>query len=155
MKANASRGWFFVADGGSGKLYRTIVVPPGRRHLQQHGTIRNEVPASERGRPSALRGKNGNSYASVGHDAEEDLHRFAKEVAAWLDRKLEQHAVAELTVFCAPRFLGELRRVWCPSAERRVTLRQGDLTSFEASALVHHPAVEELAPGSGDPLPVS
>ena len=152
---NENRGWFFVVDGGCGRLMQSIVVPPGRLRVEQHGTLSNRSLGLEHVRPSSLKGKSGNSYASGGHEAEEEIHRFAKEVAAWLEREIDRHDIEDLTVFFSPRLLGELRKVFNPNLEHRVRTQQADLTSLTPSGLARHPAIQALPPGQHEELPGS
>jgi len=148
MKEN--RGWFLVVDGGCGRLMQCMVVPPGRLHVEERAVLDNPTIGLEHGRPSSLKGKSGNSYASRGHEAEEELHRFAKKIAAWLDREIARFAIVELAVFCTPRLLGELRKVWGSELEQRIRIRQADLTSLSPAELARHPAVRSVTPGQSE-----
>lgn len=98
----------------------------------------------ERTRPSPLTGRSGNSYASVGHDAEEELSRYAREVAAWLEEKVRRFGIAHLDLFTPPRFLGTFRKVCRPQLFERIETHQADLMKLSEAGLAAHPAIEAL-----------
>jgi protein required for attachment to host cells len=102
------------------------------------------VNSHEHGRPSARAGKDGNAYASQGHEVEENLKRFARQAAAWLEQKVDQYQIPQLALFAPPRFLGALRPL-CPT-RLNGCLRQyeADLTNHSAATLSRHPAIQEL-----------
>jgi protein required for attachment to host cells len=135
--------WFFVVDGGKARLLEGTRVPPGRIHVAEHAHLDNENESHERGRPSPRTGKGG-TYASVGHEEESQLHRFAKEVVAWVEREASERHIDHVPLFSAPRFLGELRKLYPPSLARRVREHHADLTHLTTAALSKHPAVAEL-----------
>jgi len=144
-----NRGWFLVVDAGGARLLQTTVVPPGRRHVAEHASIAGAPLDVEHGRPSALRGKEG-TYASGGHEAEEELHRLAKTVGVWLDEQVARQRIETLTLFCAPRLLGALRKVLEPGLAQRIDARPTDLSSLSAASLARHPAILALDPGADD-----
>jgi len=145
-----NRGWFFVVDAGGGRLLQSIAVPPGRLHVEQRASISRRGVEHERSRPSPLTGKAGNSYASTGHEAEEELQRFAREVAEWLEQKIARYRIGSLALFAPPRFLGALRKTCNPRLASHFDIHQADLAGWSASNLAHHPVVEELPPGGTD-----
>ena len=53
-----------------------------------------------------------------------------------------------LVLFAAPRFLGELRKLYGANLSRRIRERQGDLTQLSAGSLARHPSVERIMPRS-------
>jgi protein required for attachment to host cells len=146
---NQSRVRFFVVDAGRGRLLECSRTPAGRLHVDEIESIENDHEAYEHGRPSPRAGKSGNTYASGGHESEHQLHRFAKEVAVWIERKSDQLGLEAVSVFSAPRFLGELRKLYGPALARRVREHSADLTHLAAAGLARHPAVEELLPPPG------
>ena len=142
--ANRNTVWVCAVDAGRGRLLRCEVVPPGRCHVDEQETIDWNWEAHQHGRPSPRAGKNSNSYASEGHEVEEDLKRFARQAAAWLEQKLDQHQMKELVLFAPPRFLGALRRV-CPARlDGCLREHEADLTNHSAGTLSRHPAIQEL-----------
>lgn len=136
--------WFIVADAGRSRLLSVRRVPPGRVHVDEHESIENHADSHEHGRPSPRAGKGGNTYASAGHEDEQQLHRFAKEVAAWIAQKLTQHAVERATLFSAPKLLGELRKLYPPGLAQRIQEHPADLTQVSPAALAHHQAILSL-----------
>ena len=148
--AGQQRGWFFVVDAGGGRLLQSIVVPPGRVHIEQRARLVRRKEGHERTRPSPLTGKAGNSYASVGHEAEEELFRFAREVAAWLQEKVRRFGIAHLDLFSPPRFLGAFRKVCGPQLFDRIETHQAGLMKLSDAGLAAHPAIEAVPPAEAD-----
>ena len=138
--------WFIVVDGGRGRLLSGRRIPHGRIHIDEHETIANHAAEHEHehGRPSPRSRLGGASYASAGHEAEHQLHRFAKEVTAWIEAKVAQHRIEQVTVFSAPKLLGEMRKLYSPALAERIREHQADLTQVSTAALARHPAVGEL-----------
>lgn len=142
--------WIFVVDSGRGRLLRGSSVPPGRPHLEEDESIENTWEEHEHGRPSPRVGKAGHSYASRGHEDEEMMHRFAKDVAAWLERKAKQNNIQNLSLFAPPRFLGALRQAYSPHLSARITEHEGDLGYMSAGDLARHRVISRLlGPGDG------
>lgn len=150
MKAgNDKETWIFVVDAGQGRLLRGSSVPPGRPHLEEDESIQNTWERHEHGRPSPRAGKAGHSNSSLGHENEELLHRFARDVAIWLDRKARQHGIENLALFAPPRFLGALRQACSPQLTARITEHEGDLGYMTAGDLARHRTIAKLL-GSPD-----
>ncbi len=137
--------WFVVADAGIGRFCQCSRTKTGRLHVDELSIIEYHAEEHEHGRPSPRAGKNGNAYASAGHEDSYQLHRFAKEFAVWLEANLQKLDVAKLPLFAPPRFLGELRKVYGPQLIKRIEELQADLTGLSMSALARHPSVEGLA----------
>jgi protein required for attachment to host cells len=146
---NDKEKWIFVVDGGRGRLLRGSSVPPGRPHLEEDDAIENTWEKHEHGRPSARAGRDGHSYASQGHENEELLHRFARDVALWLERKSRQHKIENVVLFAPPRFLGALRQACSPALAARITEHEGDLGYMSAGDLARHRAIARLLGGDG------
>jgi len=136
--------WFIVVDRGRGRLLRCSLLPPGRVHVDELDAIDGPPDEREHGRPSPRAGRGGYTYASGGHETEQQLHRFAKEVASWIGRKLEEHRIDRLDLFAAPRLLGELRKLYPAAWDGRVREHQADLTQVTTAELSKHPAVADL-----------
>ncbi len=133
--------WIVIVDNGKGRLLRGTQVPPGRFHLDENGSIENTWEAHQHGRPSPRVGKAGNTYASQGHENEERMSRFARNVTEWLERKTREHNIEKLTLFAPPRFLGALRQAWSPKLAARVSEHEGDLGYMSAGELARHRAI--------------
>jgi protein required for attachment to host cells len=137
-------GWFIVVDRGKGRLLRVGMLPAGRVHVDEVDAIEGPPDEHEHGRPSPRTARGGYTYASGGHETEQQIHRFAKEVAAWIGRKLEEHRIDRLDLFSSPRLLGELRKLYPATWDGRVREHQADLTHVTPAELSKHPAVADL-----------
>jgi len=138
--------WLVVVDEGGGRLLQCTIVPPGRPHLEERRKITNRDPGHEHGRPSPLKGKGTNCYASQGHEAEEDRSRFARKVADWLAREIEALRIHKLAVFAPPRFHGALRKFRSAELALHLEEHHRDLAGLPPASLVKHPAVRRLLP---------
>ena len=139
--------WIFVVDAGRGRLLRGTTVPPGRFHLEEDGTIENGWEEHQHGRPSPRAGKAGHSYASQGHEDEEMLQRFARNVADWLDVRTRERSIDRLALFAPPRFLGALRQTCPAQLAERISEHEGDLGYMTAGELARHQAVTKVLGG--------
>lgn len=144
--AKQPSAWFFVVDAGRGRLLRCSRTRPGRLHVDEEETIENHTEEYEHGRPSPRVGKGGHSYASEGHESEQQMRRFAKQVVTWIEAGAQKHGIDRVTLFSAPRFLGELRKVYPPMLAASVDERTSDLTQLNEGSLGQHPAIAELLP---------
>ena len=138
---------FFIVDGGRGRLLKCTRVAHGRLHVAEVSAIENDDEEHEHGRPSPRSGKSGNTYASGGHEDEHQIRRFAKEVVGWIEEHAAQIDSRTIRLFAAPRFLGELRKLYSSSLTDRIDEHSVDLTRLTPAGLAKHPAVAELLPG--------
>jgi len=136
--------WVGILDQRKGRILRIRPVPEGRYHCEEHGSIETSWEEHEHGRPSPRTGKGGNTYASQGHEQEEMMRRFAREVAEWLSQSVQHLNIDVLNVFSPARFLGELRQTCTARLARRVELREADLGYLNDGDLVRHRAIMNL-----------
>jgi len=141
------QAWFFVVDAGRGRLLTCSRIAYDRLHVDEVSAIEYEAEQHERGRPSPRSGKSGNTYASRGREDEYQIRRFAKEVVDWIEAQAERIDSSRFTLFAAPRFLGELRKLLAAPLAERIEERQAALTHVSTADLAKHPAVAELLPG--------
>lgn len=109
----------------------------------------------EHGRPSSLgRGPAANAaqhFAGRGHEAEEEMRRFARDVSTWIASVLSAQSASASHVFAASRFLSPLRDALGTNTER-VSLHEGEFTRLRPGALAEEPAVVE-ALNAARPVP--
>lgn len=141
--------WVFVGDSGGGRLLRCGLAPLARCHVDELEAIRDDWEGHERGRPSLRAGRQGATGGDENHDRAEQHSRFAREVAAWLARKIGEHGLDRLVVFAPPRFLGALRKARVDRLNGNIEEHEADLTSFSAAALSRHPAIRSLVDRTG------
>jgi protein required for attachment to host cells len=151
--ARKSQTWIFIVDNGRGRLLKGAPAPRGRFHLELDDAIENSWEEHQRGRPSPLAGRAGHSYASWGHEDEELMRRFARDVAVWLDDKTRKHAIDRLALFAPPRFLGALRQAWTPRLAMCVEEHEGDLGYMGPGDLVRHRSIARLLDTNNNDLP--
>ncbi len=141
---NKTETWIVVVDNGRGRLLRGTQVPPGRYHLEETGSIENKWEEHEHGRPSPRWGKAGHTYASLGHEDEERMSRFARNVAKWLEQTTGERKIDRLSLFAPPRFLGVLRQTWSPRLAQRIAEHESDLGYMAAGDLARHQSIVKV-----------
>ena len=133
--------WIVTMDRKQATLYRGTVTPHERVHLDAVSNVTEVWEELQHGRPSPRTGKNGHSYASQGHEEDARLHRFAKEIAGWLEKELDAHGVDTAHVFASRRLLGDFRKLVGPPFEKRMRLEALDLAHLPLGELAEHEAV--------------
>lgn len=142
-----------TADSRVARLYAARPTPGGSVQLRQIDSIRNEHEEEhERRRPDMLEGPGRrNAPAGLGpgvphfaspretEEEEEEMRRFAREVAQWLGRVRRQAGGGGVTIFAASRFLGMLRKELGPDAD----LREAELAQMPEHELQDHRAIRD------------
>jgi protein required for attachment to host cells len=118
-------------------------LPSGSLHLDVRANLKEEWDEKQHHRPYMLAGS-GRSYASTGHEDEERLRRFGKQVAHWLGKQLADAHIEHVTVFTSARMLGALRPALPEALRRRVEIRDDDLALLRTAELAAHPAIVAL-----------
>ncbi len=136
--------WFATADRRRARLLACRSTLHKRLHVEEASGLEEKWEEREHGRPSALAGMNGHTYASFHHEEEERIHRFAKEIAHWLEREVQQRDLARIDLFAAPRLLGELRGLLPSALAGRLVEHEGDLNHVSLGELAKHPAIVQL-----------
>ena len=144
VKSQLLHTWIALADSRRGQLLRCSLTPKSSRHIELMENIKSQWPGHQRGRPSPRMGKFGHSYASQGHESEEDLQRFAKTYLQWVRQKMQAHNIDHLTVYAPPRCLGALRQVCPKSMHSQLDLREGDLLNLSHEVLTNHKLIRQL-----------
>lgn len=142
--AEGKSAWFVLADAKKARLMRCDQTPLSRAHIETKEQMAYQWEGHEHGRPTPLAGKSANTYAAVKHDQEEQLRRFAKQVAAWLDDQRQAHQIERLEVFAPPRFMAALRRAMEGPLAEAVREHDADLINLPLGQLHEHPAVRQL-----------
>lgn len=110
---NSSGVWFVLASDQRARLFQMDIRPPGHPHIEECDAIEFEWEGREHGRP-ALSDRRGHSYAVSSHEADEDRHRFVRQLVRWLPGAMQSHAIDRLTLFAPPKTVGVLREL-CPA----------------------------------------
>jgi protein required for attachment to host cells len=133
--------WILVADSKRARLLRGGLTPQARPHLEEVASLESTWVEHNRGRPSILAGKSPRPLASRGHEEEEEIRHFARELAVWLERRLAAHQIGGCAVFAPARFLGALRKEIPSRVHGTLTEHAGELTHLSAGELARHPAI--------------
>ncbi len=134
--------WILVADAKRARLLRGGLTPQARPHLEEAAALETSWVERDHGRPTMLAGGRGpRPVASLGHENEEGLRHFARELAGWLERQLAAHRVDDCAVFAPARFLGALRKEVPARLHHLLSEHAGELTHLTPGELARHPAV--------------
>ena len=145
-----------ACDSRSATLFTGTMELPARLRLHEHSVIPNTWrDVHEHQRPSKLgMGANKGAHQSVagfGHESEELMRRFARDVAIWIDSIARKSPEIPTLVFVAPKFLGFLREqlahLHAPSNPtlRNIELCRGEICGLRAGEVAAHPTVRTLA----------
>jgi protein required for attachment to host cells len=136
--------WALLADGRRGRLLRCTEGDNGRVHIEERGAIANTWPGHEHQRSSPL-WKNATITFGIEDTSREQLHRFARQVAAWLADRMEAFGIRHVDVLASGRFLGALRKVRPARLACRCALdRNASLMHLSPGRLARHPAIRRL-----------
>ncbi len=130
VAADASRARVFVAEKRTGPLVemQDLVHPESRLKEQ-------ELVSDSPGRGRMPRGGRGHSMGHE-HDAvENEVDRFAREIAAVLARGRESKQFRRLHVLAGPRLLGLLRRHVDAQTLAMMTTHEAIVTGEDAAAI--------------------
>jgi protein required for attachment to host cells len=169
-------GWFAVVDERHARLLRLDVVVGDRPHVaeearletiwedeHQHGrpAMLGRTPAGLGPGPGPGSGPRP-SFASRGHEREEERRRFARDIHQWLDAEGRRRGLARITVFAAPRVFGDLRSLVDPATIAAgdaaagdpgrgpaFRLRELELTRLHDDELARHPEIRAMLPAGG------
>lgn len=175
MSPSDSAEWFAVVDERHARLLRMDVVFGDRPHVAEEARLESRwEDEHQHGRPAMLGRASAGlapgpgpgagprpSFASRGHEQQEERRRFARDIRGWLDAEGRRRGLAELTVFAAPRVFGDLRDLVDPAAIAAgdaaagdpgrgpaIRLQELELTRLHADELARHPAVQAaMRPG--------
>jgi protein required for attachment to host cells len=129
--------WFALADAEHCRLLCCRLTPQGTRHVEEQGVLDNTWPGQEHARPM--------SQAGATHDIEEAERRFAGEMAGWLQKRAEAHAMDHLVIFAPPRMLGVLRKAAFGALRGDLEEIKGDLMRLDVGQLADHALIRKLA----------
>lgn len=141
--------WIIVVDSRRAALFSCKRHPGGNPALESRSHVESDI-STEHHRPSFLGGGERRSgfggasghaapqHASYGHQADEQVSRFVREVSRWMGSVFQEHSIEPhgVTVFAAPSLFGELR-----AAHEKLDVRQADLAGLDAARLAAHPRV--------------
>ena len=132
--------WILVADKHQARLLQGQVTAEGRPHLEECAKI-EFVPHAQQHPPAFGRTGSGHSHAVSDHEPEEEILRFARQVAGWLDGHVQKSAIRAITLFATGHVLGALRKELPAAVRSRMTEREAELTQVSTHDLLRHPGV--------------
>jgi protein required for attachment to host cells len=143
FEADRANGlWLMTADSRGARLFHGVSTPHGRLHLTQRSELVEVWDEKEHHRASIQKAPHGQRYATGSHEEEERIHRFARQVARWLERQLAAGDIRRVHAFCAKRLLGPLRGELPERLQPRVVDHALDLAQLTAGELESHAAVQ-------------
>lgn len=85
--------------------------------------------------------------APLGHEHEEKLAHFARELATWLQHTLVVHAIGSCPVFAPAHLIGALRQAAPMTLIRKLRECEGELAGLSTAQLAEHPKVKAALAG--------
>jgi hypothetical protein len=173
MKEIAMTGqcWIVTADNRKATLYSYPKSGQGGLHLQRLRSLEHDEAQLEHERPSLMSGggpaRRGGAGAGAGsgtphfgsagldgHAAEEEHHRFAKELCAWIAEASVAEKPERVSVFVPVRMMAYLRAEFERGGKhaeigKRVDVHDGELTPLSVNDLAAHPKVVALRVADG------
>ena len=142
-KTNSGKSplWLMTADRRSARLLPATWTEHGRLHVEESATLHEQWVESEHGRPSSRSVRDIHGTASEGNETEERTHRFAKEIARWLEQEMETRGIDRIECFCSRKLLGVLRGLLSDGLRQRVFDHATDLAKLTPGELAKHRAV--------------
>lgn len=140
---NASSIWFAVIDSRQAHLLEMRRLPSGRLHLDARSDLVETWDEKQHHRPYMLSAA-GRSYASTGHEEDERLRRFGKQVASWLEEQMAQRSAERVVVLSSAAMISPVRTALPHGLVHRVEIRKDDLAGLNPAELTTHPAVLAL-----------
>jgi hypothetical protein len=134
--------WLMTADSRGARLFQGVSTPQGRLHLTQRAELAEVWEEKEHHRASIQKSPHGQRYATASHEEEERIHRFARQVALWLEQHLGDDGIPRVHAFCAKRLLGPLRGELPERLQGRVVDHAIDLAQLTPGELENHAAVQ-------------
>ncbi len=140
----AATTWIVLANDHQARLLSARRTPTGRCQVVEREEIESPIPTRDRGRPSALNGMSGHSYADNLRALKEERRRFARQLARWIDEFMKRPAINKLTVFAPSRMIGSLREVLSVKHRGQIQLIDENLINMPSDALRRHHAITRL-----------
>ncbi len=144
MAKSAPSTWIVVADRQHARLLEATKTAHGRCHLELHSELKSSWEEKEHARPSPLGAKGEHSYASVGHEAEERVHRFVGEIEEWLGGQSRERRIGSMSVYCPAPLLGEIRRRWNKELQAKTETHELNIAHLPIAELAGHQAIRAL-----------
>jgi|GEM_PF-3075417 len=138
------QAWMVLSDSSHARLIRCSRTTAGHVHFDVVDKL--ELPSSERehGRPCSLAGMTSHAFAAEHHTAEEDIRRFSKQLAQWIDKQIKTREIDFLTIFTPARALEALRTRIHHAHRGMIELRTENLFHLSDDALLRHEAIQKL-----------
>ena len=110
-------------------------LPSGRVHVDIVSRLAEECDPARHANPPSRCDAAGHVFENRGHQDAERIHRFAREIVAWLGRELLQRRSPVLAVAAEPALLGALRAEAPPPLLRSWIEHGVDLAGLSPGAL--------------------
>ena len=136
--------WILLANAWRARLLRCGSTEDGRCRVEERGSIDNAWPKHNHCRSGPL-WKNATITFGMEDNDGEEVRRFAKDVTAWVEQRIEELGIGSMHILASGRFLGALRKVrslWLP--KHRGSERKADLMHLSPGKLAKHPLIHRL-----------
>jgi protein required for attachment to host cells len=131
-----------IADTEHARLLHGTMTTHDRLHLDEVAKLATTFQAGEHHRTTRT-GQAGRS-GNLGHEHEEKIAHFARELAAWIEQAITTRSIATCTVFAPTHFLGALRQQVTKPVAAKLKEHAGELAQMTVADLTRHPRIVEL-----------
>jgi protein required for attachment to host cells len=135
---NAKELWMLVADTAHARLLHGVVTEHQRVHLEEVAGLKSTFAAGEHHRPSML---SGGRSGTPGHEREEKVAHFARELAKWLAHEIPGRGIGECLVAAPAHVLGALRKELPKTLAKNIQEHEAELAMLSAGQLATHQVV--------------
>jgi protein required for attachment to host cells len=134
--------WFVVAGKEKARLLHLSTTRQGSLHVTEVADLASTFQTGEHHRPTRL--SMPGSAPGVGHEQEEQVLHFARQLSPWLHQVLTVRSIDECALFAPSHLLGALRKAMSKALAPKVREQDVDLVGLTAGELAGHPKVVEL-----------
>ena len=135
-----------VADHQHARLLSCTRLRTGRVHVDLISTLGERWNQDQHKMQPSRGGAPGHNYENLGHTEEERIHRFAKEISAWLAHELAHRPLERLVLFAEPRVMGALRREAPAALQHNWVEHTIDLGKLSEGELAQRPELAAMLP---------
>jgi protein required for attachment to host cells len=150
MKQMKKTAWALLADSAGARLIECERTPGGSCHVEERDSLRAVPRPHQRGRPTMTR-DDGRTSSGEKQAVQDEMHRFARDLARWVSQRVKQHQIEGLTVFAPARFLGAIRQTRLEQLAGGVTEAHGELACMDTPALARQPLIRVMLLGKARP----
>ena len=136
--------WIVLLDRRRGRLLDVGVTKMDSPHVEEFDVLEDTWEEREHLRQAPSLSPDRGSHTDWSGQERERRRRFARKAVDWMAHHVQMRGLEELTVFCAPGLLSELRAAVPVPLAARLDVRKGDYVGLPLPKLARHSALQTL-----------